>query len=127
MTLVFLLDEHLSPDIAAQITRLRREIGVESVVKWQGGSYRETADTLILRAARAAGLTLITYDQRTITPVLEQWAEQGEWHAGVVFVSHRTVPSHDIGALVQGLIRLWDTNHDADWTNRVEFLRAVRR
>lgn len=44
-----------------------------------GGSDEE-----LLRAARATGLTLVTYDLRTIPALLQRWAHLDETHAGVI-------------------------------------------
>jgi hypothetical protein len=45
-------------------------------------AFREEID-----AAARAGLTLVTYDQRTIPPLLVSLAEQGLSHGGVIFVN----------------------------------------
>ena len=34
-------------------------------------------------------LTLVTYDRRTIPPLLKDWAEEGRPHAGVIFVDEK--------------------------------------
>ena len=41
--LSFLLDEHVSPDVASIILRLRPEIQAVSLLDWQGGSYLQTS------------------------------------------------------------------------------------
>ena len=35
------------------------------------------------------GLTLVTYDRRTIPPLLKTWAEEERTHGGVVFVDEK--------------------------------------
>src|SRR5437868_1895535 len=123
--LAYLLDEHLSPEIAVQVRRKRTGIVIESVQTWREGQIRQTEDASILLAAAEAGLTLVTYDRSTILPLLEEWGEAGRSHAGVLFISHRTIPSSAIGALVNALIAHWEATHKDDWTDRIEFLRPM--
>ena len=123
--LAYLLDEHLSPEIAVQIRHKRPGIVIESVQTWRAGQFRQTEDTHILMAAAEARLTLVTYDRSTILPVLEEWGQAGRSHAGVLFISHRAIPSSAIGALVNALIVHWEATQADDWTDRIEFLRPV--
>jgi uncharacterized protein DUF5615 len=117
-----LLDEHLSPTVAEQIVALRPEIAVISLRNWESGVYLEAPDEVILAAAREEALTLVTYDQRTIPPLLKGWGEQGISHAGVVIVDERTIASHDFGGLIRALCQLWDAQGQWDWTDRVVYL-----
>ncbi|HZP80271.1 MAG TPA: DUF5615 family PIN-like protein [Chthonomonadaceae bacterium] len=122
--LSLLLDENLSPEIARQITAKRRDVMVTSVHHWHEGQYKAQSDETILIAATQEGLTLVTYDQKTILPVLVRWGQAGTDHAGVVFIDDRSIASNDFGTMVRALISLWDASHTDDWTNRVEFLRT---
>jgi hypothetical protein len=76
-----------------------------------------------LREAAAHGLTLVTYDRRTIPPLLKTWAEEERTHGGVVFVDEKTISPADVGGLVWALTRLARETGKWDWTNRVYFLR----
>ena len=76
------------------------------MAEWEDGSYLGQADAAGLRAAAAQELTLVTYDRRTIPPLLKAWAEEERHHAGVVFVDDRTISPVDIGGLVRALARL---------------------
>ena len=58
---------------------------------------------MLLKAAAVERLTLVTYDRRTITPLLKVWGEAGLEHGGVVFVDNHTIASSDIGGLVKAL------------------------
>ena len=122
--LSLLLDENLSPEIARQITEKRPDVSVISMHHWHGGRYKAQRDEAILVAAFQEGLILVTYDQKTIFPVLVQWGQSGTDHAGVVFIDDRTIANNNFGALVRALLDLWDTSNADDWTNRVEFVRA---
>jgi hypothetical protein len=68
-------------------------------------------------------ITIVTYDRRTIPPLLKTWAEEERTHGGVVFVDEKTISPADIGGLVSALTRLARQTGNWDWTNRVYFLR----
>jgi hypothetical protein len=120
--LELLLDENISPVVAEQ-TRLRYpEINIQSVRHWRAGALLNCPDDLVLQAAAEDGLTLITYDQTTIRPLLSEWSTEGQVHAGVIFVSERTVRSSDFGGLIRAIVRPWMRAHQDIWTNRIHFL-----
>lgn len=121
--LKLLLDEHISP---AVVTGLRRRIPVlviRSMVDWEDGDFLGQEDSVFLEQAFRQGLTLVTYDRRTIPPLLKQWAEEGRSHAGVVFVDDKTISPGDIGGLVKALSMLLKQGRTWDWKDRVIFLR----
>lgn len=72
---------------------------------------------------RSSGLTFVTYDRRTIPPLLKSWMEQGRHHAGEVFVDEKTFSPADIGGLVRALTELAQAAGKWDWTDRICFLR----
>ena len=78
---------------------------------------------MVLREANRAKLTLVTFDLKTIPPLLRLWTEQGIDHAGVILVDEKTFTQNDIGGLIAGLCALWKAESDAIWTNRVIYLR----
>lgn len=121
--LSLLLDENLSPEIARQIADKRPDVLEISMHRWHDGRYMAHRDEAILVAAAQERLTLVTYDQRTIFPVLVRWGQSGTDHSGVVFIDDRTIANNNFGALVRALLDLWDASSGDDWTNRVEFLR----
>lgn len=119
-----LLDEHISPQVAAQAIRRCKGIEIVAIAKWQGGAFLGTPDPEILVEAAKEGRTLVTYDQRTMGAHLAALAEHGIDHGGVVFVSEWTIPANDIGGLVRALCWLWETQKDHPWTNRAVFLAS---
>jgi hypothetical protein len=121
--LKFLLDEHISPDVADGLRRRNRTIIVRYMVEWENGDFLGQEDSACLQEAATQGLTLVTYDRRTIPPLLKAWAEEERMHGGVVFVDEKTVCLTDIGGLVWALTRLLKQTGEWDWTNRVSFLR----
>ncbi len=124
----FLLDEHLSARIVSAVHLIRHDIAVVSLYDWEDGQYVGVADGLILAQAHEQGLTLVTYDMKTISPLLVRWGERGVPHAGVVFGDTRTIPTNDFGGIARALVRLWQEQGDLDWTNHIAYLnRAPER
>jgi hypothetical protein len=122
MSLFLLLDEHLSPVVAAQVQAKQPAVVIRSVHHWRGGDLLGQDDGPLLAAAAEEALTLVTYDQKTIAPLLVVLALLGRSHAGVIFVDDRTIASSDIGALVKALLALWEECRAWDWTDRIVFL-----
>jgi hypothetical protein len=120
-----LLDEHLSPEIALGLRRLNLPILVYSMNEWNGGTFLGRPDSECLAEAARQGLTLVTYDCRTIPRLLKGWREQGRSHAGIIYVQQKTIRSDDIGTLVRALARLIPEQGELDWTDRQEFLHYV--
>jgi len=121
--LKLLLDEHISPDVANGLRRRNRAMEIRYMVEWEDGYFLGQEDSACLREAATQGLTLVTYDRRTIPPLLKTWAEEGRPHGGVVFVDEKTISPADIGGLVWALTRLARETGNWDWTNRIYFLR----
>jgi hypothetical protein len=123
--LSLLLDENISDEVADQIAAQRPDILIVSLRQWEEGRHLSADDETILRAAASAGLTMVTYDQRTIPPLLGRLAERGISHGGVIFVDHHTIRSNDFGGLGRSLIALWDEHREWDWTDRLAYLRSA--
>jgi hypothetical protein len=120
--LQFLLDEHISPVIAREVGAKCRGIKIVAFQQWRSGRFMGAGDRVFLPEAKKDGLTLVSYDQKSIRPLLKEWAEQGTHHAGLVFVDQRTIAPHDFGSLIEALSDLWRSERGADWTDRVVFL-----
>jgi hypothetical protein len=121
--LKLLLDEHISPDVAGGLRRRNRAIEIRYMVEWEDGYFLGQEDSACLREAAIQGLTLVTYERRTIPPLLKTWAEEERPHGGVVFVDEKTISPADIGGLVWALTRLARETGNWDWPNRIYFLR----
>jgi hypothetical protein len=122
-----LLDEHISPDVAAGVRRRHPRASVDSVLDWQAGRLAGLDDSNLLAQAFAHKCSLVTYDQSTIIPILKDWAEQGIDHGGLIFVDDRTIAPNDFGGLIRALGRLWDKDKNKDWTNQVVYLTKPPR
>jgi hypothetical protein len=121
--LKLLLDEHISPQVAAGLRRTHRRTAVYALAEWEHGSFLGQDDAACLREAAVRRFTLVTYDRRTIPPLLKAWAETGIAHGGVIFVDEKTISPADLGGLVRALRQLARETADWDWNNRIVFLR----
>ena len=118
-----LLDEHISPQVAVGLKRLNRSWAVYAMSDWENGGFLGQDDFACLLEAAKQGLTLVTYDRRTIPPLLKAWAEAGRVHGGVIFVDEKTIAPWEIGSLVWALADLLKKCRNWDWTDRVVFLQ----
>jgi hypothetical protein len=121
--LKLLLDEHVAQAVAVGLRRRHLSLIVICFTEWENGEFLGQPDSACLQHAAARGLTLVTYDRRTIPPLLKAWGEEGQKHGGVVFVDEKTIPPADVGGLVQALSNLFRKAEKGEWTNRVCFLR----
>jgi hypothetical protein len=120
----YLLDEHISPRVATQISKQSMDIVIFSLQRWQDGAFLQMDDTPLLRAAVQEGLTLVTYDRRTIPTLLFDWGQAGIAHGGVIFIDERSIAQKDVGGLVRALIAFWSAYNHWDWHNRLGYLKA---
>jgi hypothetical protein len=93
-----------------------------SVLEWQDARLSGAPDDLLLREAHQHKLTLVTYDQATIVPLLKSWAEQGISHSGVIFIDDKTIRQDDFGGIIRALGQLWQKGRNENWLNRVVYL-----
>ena len=121
--LKLLLDEHISPQVALGFRRTNPGFPVVAMPEWEDGTFLGQDDASCLQEAASQGLTLLTYDRRTIPPLLKPWAEAGLSHGGVIFIDEKTTSPANIGSLVESLRELAHETGDWDWINRVMFLR----
>ena len=121
--LKLLLDEHISPSVAAGLRRRNPALSVSALIEWESGSFIGQDDGACLRRAAERHWTLVTYDRRTIPPLLKSWAEAGQSHGGVIFIDEKTISPSDIGGLVHALAALARETAPLDWTGRVCFLQ----
>ena len=124
--LSFLTDEQISYVVVERLCERRPDIPAHSLHTWRGGTLEGMLDEWVLAAATQENLTLVTYDLRTIPPLLESWSLSGKSHAGVVLVDQRSIPQNDYGGLTLALSQLWDESREWEWRNAVRFLRRSR-
>lgn len=117
-----LLDEHISPRVAAGLRRRNASLVVHAMKEWEDGALLGRADTECLVEAARQALTLVTYDRRTIPLILKAWADEGRSHGGVIFVDEKTIAPSDVGGLVRALGVLIRRMGGLDWRDREVFL-----
>ena len=121
--LKLLLDEHISPGVAEGLRRRNRPLIVSCMTEWEDGEFLGQQDSDCLKQAATQGLTLVTYDRRTIPLLLKTWGEEERKHGGVIFVDDKTISPSDTGGLIRALSDLSRKTAKWDWTDRVCFLR----
>lgn len=80
-----LLDVHHSPRAAERL----RDDGHDVVAAADDPVWRSLPDDDLLRAATAAGRSVVTENARDFDRLVRTWAAAGEHHAGVIFTSPR--------------------------------------
>ena len=120
-----MLDEHISPVIAQQLRSKNLAVRVVSVHEIRGKALIGAPDSMVLRAATEDGLTLVTFDLRTIPTLMRDWAAAGEAHAGILLVDQRSVRPDDFGGLVRALEAFCHKQSARDWTNHTAFLEPA--
>ena len=121
--LKLLLDEHITPSVAKGLRKRHSTLLIHSLADWERGAYLGQDDATCMEHAGQQRLTLVTYNRRTIPPLLKMWTERGQSHGGVIFVDDKTIAPSDVGALVRALSVLVREAGDLDWKDRVCFLR----
>ena len=118
-----LLNGHISPSIASQL----QQSGIDAIAlrDWQDGRYRTASDEQILTAATVDERVLVTYDLRTIPPLLKEWAEAGQQHSGVVLIDNKTLRPNVIGGLLKAIRTLVKEHGDDEWRDQVMFIQSL--
>ena len=125
--LKLLLDEHVPPAVATELKRHIRSLEAHPLPQWRGGAFLGESDERIVAEAAALGLTLVTYDVKTIPNVLYGRVRAGLSHGGAILVTSHQIRMGEVGDLVRALESLFRRMGSLDWTNRVVFLRKEER
>jgi predicted nuclease of predicted toxin-antitoxin system len=95
-----LLDE----DVSARVAEGLRRRGVDAVSVYEvDRANRRIADADQLAFAAEADRVLVTYNRADYQALDARWRLEGRTHAGILWVSERTVPRRAIGELVRAL------------------------
>lgn len=110
MTACFLLDEHLSPAIAEQLTRL----SIDCAAVASRPDLRTLPDPDILEAAANERRILVTRNVGDFVRLDAAWSSTGRRHAGILCVTTRRFPEDSafIAALVKALTAWTETDRD---------------
>ncbi len=120
--LQFLTDEQITPDVVVAAKVRCRELSAVSLLHWMDGHFVSASDEEVLREAARQGLTLVSFDLKTIPMLLRKWGERGIDHGGVIFVDVRSFAQNDIGGIAKALVDLWNHRGTQDWKNQCFFL-----
>ena len=97
----YLLDEHISPRVAAAAGK--RGVDVSAVA---GSSLAGSDDMTVLREAISADRILVTYDVGDFAVLLGVLARERTCAPGIVFVDRASIRTSDIGGLTDALVAL---------------------
>lgn len=111
----FLADHDLRERIVLAVRR--REPAVEFVRARDLGLDRRP-DPVVLAAAAAQGLLVVSHDVNTMTDHAYARLAAGEPMAGL-FLVRQTAP---LGPVVESLLLIWSASEAEEWDGRVEFL-----
>lgn len=105
-----LLDEHLAPALAEQL-RVR---GHDVTGVAEDPALRGLPDEAVFDRATAQVRAVVSYDVRGYLPLLAHRVSVGEPTAGLIVISKRRYPQHDIGPLLRDLAKLLGENPARD-------------
>ena len=97
--LKLLLDEHISPAVAYGLRRRNRQLVAFYMTEWEDGEFLGQQDSVCLKQAAAQGLTLVTYDRRTIPPLLKSWGKKSESTVEWFLLTKRLSPRQTLATL----------------------------
>jgi hypothetical protein len=115
------LDEHYSPQIAAQL----RERGHDVVCVKERPELVELSDSELLSHMQGEHRATLTENVGDFMPVIRTMGAAGESHYGVVFSANASMTRHrrTIGVFVEALERLMQQHPgDRDFVDRVYWL-----
>lgn len=115
----------LHENLALAVKRGLERVGIDviAVADWQDGRIRSAEDDEILISAAIEQRVLVTFDLKTLRPLVRTWSAGGHHHAGIIFIDDGTFRQDDVGGVVRALRTLVAEHGDEDWKDRVEFLR----
>jgi hypothetical protein len=118
-----LLDEQISDAVARGFSRRNREVIIKSVAEL---GLRAASDHEILEECAKSGFTLVTFDLATIPALLQQWADAGRSHSGMILIDERTMATSDFGAIIESLLAIVRQTSRDSWIDRVLYLPNPR-
>lgn len=110
-----LLDEMLSPRIAAQL----RDRGFDVIAIAETPALRQQPDEIVFANAQDESRTIVTRNIRDFRILAKQALAAGRRHHGLILVSNRRFPGHDpgaIGQLVEALSEILSKSPDISST-----------
>lgn len=119
----FLLDEYVSPLVAARL----RLLGHDAVAVAERPGLRGAADEQLRQIAAAEDRVLVTYDVRDFGRLGMRLARTAEPHPGMVLVAPRAFSpgANDVGRLSDALHALASSDEGSTMADRVVWLRSA--
>lgn len=119
----FLLDEHVSPLVAARL----RSLGHDAVAVAERQGLLGAADEQLLQIALAEDRVLVTYDVRDFGMLGMRLARTAEPHPGMVLVTPRACSpgANHVGRLTDALHALASADQGRPMGGRIVWLRPV--
>ena len=116
-----LADGNTSRRFVDACLRLQRDFPVIHLADWMQGKYRISKDLVLLPVLREHGLTIVSFDRRTMAMYAGQLTREGSGHAGVILF-RRSISQIDYGKQSRLLVEFWQEAKDWDWADRIEYL-----
>ena len=115
MTTRYLLDEHLSPQIAEQLVTH----GVDAVAVAAKPDLRGLPDPDILEAATSEGRVVVTRNIPDFVRLDALWGSAGRAHPGILCIAARRFPESpaSVGTLTTALMRWAESGRDITGTH----------
>ncbi len=113
-------DSHVPPAVAKAARKLAA-LDIVSLREWHGGQYLHHPDARLLGVALEDRVALVTYDVNTFPFAVKDRLEADLSHAGMIYVSAR-YRQNAVGAIARGLVKLWRSEKNENWINRIRFL-----
>ena len=96
-----LLDANLSPKRIGSVLQRR---GHDVLSLASDAALGALADPQVLQFAADQDRILVTRNSRDFAPLLREWSEAGQHHAGCILIW--TLDHHHFGAIIKGVTRL---------------------
>jgi hypothetical protein len=119
----FLLDQHVSPLVAARL----RSLGHDAVAVVERQGLRGAADEQLRQVASTEDRVLVTYDVRDFGRMGMRMARTAEPHPGMVLVAPRAFSpgANDVGRLSDALHALATSDPGRSMADRIVWLRPT--
>ncbi len=114
-------DANLSRKFVRACLRLDKKCPLVPLADWMNGKYRVSEDAVLLAVLREQGLTLVSFDRRTMAAHAGELTRAGAGHAGVILF-RRSVSPIDYGKQSRLLVEFWREAGNEDWADRIAYL-----
>jgi len=116
-----LLDAHIS---GRTVGRALAKSGHDVRTLDSESALEGLGDPEVLELATAEDRVLVTANIRDFEPLLREWVGEGRSHAGMILVPS-SVRNEAFAALISGIEKTLADTEQAEWVDRVEWLRKV--